>query len=521
MGPFSLRVPVRRIAGIMREIGRFWRVSAGPLDQWVPVPGKNPVLLWRVVTHGGDRIMNLRYLNYAIEALFTPVGLTLVSLLVIVVICSFFTRRVALWLCVLLFAVSAFSTSRYVVLWTPLQQIAENARYLVVLMLVGTVLTLLSHIKFPSLSFGIVGWVFYMVCLASDMILAGVYEKGFVNLLAAVMMFLVFGIGINSFLDSPNMAKKVLNIHILALLAILICCQIQLTIDRSAIAPGRLFGISGNPQGFGWILATGLIGILARWFITPFRNVPFKIFSAGMGLYVLILLLWTGSRMSWLTAVVGVLMFFRRRLGALLFAFIPILVLVLGYILIVPEAGGGGGVTAESDSDTISSVAQVARGRFTAMDTRSGVILRLWNEFAVSPVVGQVHYMAWGENSYLSVAASMGLIGVCVMGLAFMGGVVDLLKVHARRGLLCREDQVIFDYVVGCLAGMAVAGMLDGIMLAFTPFWGIFPIYVLMLLNYLVRQSRKTEISEQLMGLGTEQEVYRAAENAFGGVRGR
>ena len=462
--------------------------------------------------------MEFRYLDRLFNVVLSPVGMTLASIGILVIVLSFFTSRIAIGLCAMTFWVASFSSNFRLELWGPFQFLAVNGRAITILLLAALTVTMLPYLRFPRLSWGVVGWFVFQLAWSIDFLFSGDYEKGGTGLVSVVLIFICFGIGMNGLMDSVQNARRVLNIYLLSSLIFLAGCCVQLVMDRSAVASGRFYGTSFNPQAAGWILATAAMNILAAWSIREKKSLLMRILLVGAGLLSLNFLVWTVSRTSWLMFIFGCLVFFRRRIGTLIFGFLPILIIAIAYIF-------WQGSAVDSDEYTIdsgpvqSSAASVAMARDLTQNTRLGMFQSLWNLFLQSPVVGQPYYVI-GECSYLAVAAAMGIVGITIMGLAFLGGMVDLLRVHRYRHELCREDQVMFDYVAATLAMLGVGGLLDGTMLGLVTLWGFFPYYILTLLNYLVRRVDEAGIPVSLYPVMPDGS-FSVATQAFGGFHSR
>jgi hypothetical protein len=136
---------------------------------------------------------------------------------------------------------------------------------------------------------------------------------------------------------------------------------------------------------------------------------------AGLSMVMIVA---SGSRTGMLMAAMALLVFFRAQVGrAAVFGLAAVLAAGTGY-LVIGEAVGLG---AERFTDTTN--------------TRAEVWATLLATFAANPLIGSDTELAGGESSYLSVAASAGLVGL-VPALVFAG----LLLWTAARLLRSRRE---------------------------------------------------------------------------------
>lgn len=433
--------------------------------------------------------MNLRYIDRLFEILMSPVGAVLLFLVVIIMVASFISERVNWVLLGSTLWITTFGSVRNkwfdITLWAPLQFLRVNTRQLSILCLLLLFFLLLIRLKWRPLSSGILGWLCFQLYWTGDILLASDYEKGVLGGITVILVFFVICVELGGCLT----AEKVFPMLRTMLLTFVICflggLLVQFLINRGAMTPGggRLQGTSDNPQSCGWSLSTCLLTLIFLWYSWEHKGVVAKVLLLGLSFFCFIFLLWTGSRTAWLMTIVAVAVFFRRRLGSLILGFIPIVFLAVGYLLLF------------SDGD----VQSVVMSRSLTVDTRSTVWAGLWRAFMDSPFFGQI-YSVGGENSYLTVAASMGIVGLSIMGIAFFCGMKNIFYVLKGYYLLDSQEKVLFDYVLTGLVSMAVCGMLDGFLLALLTIYAVFPWIYLTILNYLVR--RVSELREEEYYLG-------------------
>jgi O-antigen ligase len=216
-------------------------------------------------------------------------------------------------------------------------------------------------------------------------------------------------------------------------------------------------GATGNPQQ-----AAILIGIalpVAGYFLArPAENKLFRILAGVTAGFLVIFLMWTGSRTGMLMAAVGVALTFRARIGRL-----------VGVGIVV---GIFGLMAFQIYSESTMSIG----GMFERGNTRSRVWSALWDTFVSSPITGDMSYgYGVGENSYLAAAANNGLLGLVPLGAFLLFTLASFFKLHRARRLLGTEKPFV-DLIIGGFAGMLVGAMFEGYLLG-TLTYPVFVIY--------------------------------------------
>ena len=213
----------------------------------------------------------------------------------------------------------------------------------------------------------------------------------------------------------------------------------QLTIDRSNAMVGiRLAGIAGNAQQMG-----GVCSLLLLFNVYLFNDLPAKrpmkwICAVMIGILA-IWILWTGSRTSVLTTMVGLVFTYRLRLGGL-----ALLGLAAGTVVLVAVT------FFEARTDTIERLT-------SGENTRAAVWANSLSAFAGSPIFGTMPlgYESGSESTYISALANMGLIGAVALAVPFGSmvlGAFRALRLRAMRPDLGAQC----DFYVGMVAALLV-----------------------------------------------------------------
>ncbi len=215
----------------------------------------------------------------------------------------------------------------------------------------------------------------------------------------------------------------------------------------STLWNGRMFGLTSNPNFLGMScgLVTPVILGLITWKNQTSLSKLFWVLVAGG---VVITLLWTGSRGGMAVMVVGAAVFFRAKLGRLLFVAIPLALSVWAMTFLF--------------QDSLQNI-----DRFTDLtDTRTAGWLRfieLWKE---SPILGNKNLaMAVIENSYLTILANSGILGAfAAFAFVYVWGTTCLKLVRMRPA--DPDSQILCDVAVAGLVAMLAETIFEAVLLA-------------------------------------------------------
>jgi hypothetical protein len=180
---------------------------------------------------------------------------------------------------------------------------------------------------------------------------------------------------------------------------------------------------------------------------------------------MVIFLVWTGSRTGIIATLVGVLLFFRAKLGRFLGVGILVGIFVLLSMQIYTESTAG-------FTDLF------ARG-----DTRSHVWGLLIQGFLDNPMWGSMtEQFGAAESSYLSVAGSLGLYGVIPLATFMAITARQLYKLERARKYL-GDEIMLANLVTAGIISLAVGAIFEGYLLGLLAF----PVFVLYIYLALLR----------------------------------
>ena len=158
-----------------------------------------------------------------------------------------------------------------------------------------------------------------------------------------------------------------------------------------------------------------------------------------------IFILWTQSRGAALVAVVGLVLFFRARLGQALFTAVAVGIVFFMFL-------------------EIFDVNLPGLGRFSStLNTRSHSWGGLWAVFLANPLIGN-GTDGTPENSYLSALAICGVIGTIPLAISLALVARSLVRLQRIRRTLGEHSQLA-DLVVACIVSMLITCVFEAFLL--------------------------------------------------------
>lgn len=412
-------------------------------------------------------------LNYAVGILGTPAGIA-VALLVLSMFLASFSRR-GRWavLTVMLYcATYSFNTNRIVPLISPLEQIRYLSEVLTALFLIFLIAPAAfgrySHLSSPLLWGAVLFWVlevFYSLRVTGAVTPA----KAGIAVCIFTALLLVLAYGLPGWLTSVGDVFVISRCLGMASVLVILGIAAQLLINRSAALAGdRLVGTTGNPQYAAMVLSIGaqpLYMLLASRREGPIRRIIWGIFAAAGTT----LLMSTGSRTGMLVLIVGLAIMFWRRS----FRFV-LMIIVIGFLIMLFQ--------------WLFSIGGEASARLlNTMDTRSGGWKAYIELFLDHPLLGHVEDLDFGvvENSYLTVAARTGVVGLSVLGLAMMFIFFSILQLRRTKALVSKDQGYAIDFVSAGIVSILAGAIFEGILVGTLTFMLLSLYIYLGLLKYL------------------------------------
>lgn len=217
---------------------------------------------------------------------------------------------------------------------------------------------------------------------------------------------------------------------------------------------GALSGTTGNPQHAATLLATTIPCYL--FLIQTQAKRFWKLFWAMALVLVLIALFLTASRTGAIMGGLSIVLFFRRGKNQFFqVAFILGLVLAVGFPFLGQTSGA------------VNTTA-VTNNLLSLDNTRAEVWSAMWRAFNAYPLFGaplQGDRLGYGENSWLAVAANLGVIGLLplgVFGFSCIHMIIKLDRVATRLPAYAFHSNTVIAGLLSLLVGSIFEAFLLG-----------------------------------------------------------
>ena len=364
----------------------------------------------------------------------------------------------------------------------PLQALRDSSRPLTVIFLFSLCLSAprtdrgwrMSFVLFATLAF----YVFQSMYLLR-LLLAGESVRSILGILTDGLLFVGIVYGLGRRIQSQLHVDSILRALSIASALFLACNIIQLGFGYGqAIGQGRFMGVSGNPQLAGFVSAVFVIVNCYSHSRSSFKSWMSYYHAIQIGL-LLMLIVWSGSRMSALSVAVGLMFFYRLRIGKIL-----VFGIVSGIVLFIAVS---------LFPDSLTKV-----DRFTSgVDTRSAVWAARIDDFKSNPLFGTIgaqndQEVNASESSYLSTAALMGVTGLLLLALTVFSMVTSAIKcwLHRRCANFSTESA---DIVVAGIAMILFASIFEGFFLGILSMAVVFLYLLLAIAAYLLDAASQPE----------------------------
>lgn len=257
---------------------------------------------------------------------------------------------------------------------------------------------------------------------------------------------------------------------------------------------GQFSGTTNNPQ----MAALTLVPTIPCLIFQLDKQSPSlrsKVFNALALLFSLYFIWWTASRTGLIMAAASVLFFYRFRQGALVKMTLTIGCLIAVSVLLF---GIDPSALFSNAAEGHTLVSKFQNGE----DTRSAVWLTLWNNFMEYPLFGmplQGDRVGFGENSWLAVAATTGVVGLTpllLFGAECVKMIAKMLTLSRQYPYYYFHCSVVISGISGLLVGSMAEAFLVGILS--TPITAL--LMFLLMGNYLLQEAdylEKTTVSSK------------------------
>lgn len=301
----------------------------------------------------------------------------------------------------------------------------------------------------------------------------GYANESATRLVIYLMIFLAMGVVLPTIWRNQQDISKPLKVLALAVTLYTICTAYEMAFFwEMGFRQSRWLGITGSPNHAGMIAAIylpALLGLMSWVGCSKKTRVTLLVVISVLVLQTLL----TGSRGAILTAIVGVLMFYRIRLGKFAIAAIPVAILSM---LILNQFN-------ETDANF--------NRLLSTQNTRGHVLEGGYKVFLANPVFGYVgggfHFI---ENSYLAFVMKTGVIGLAILTgaiFAFTKMVYVGLRSRAQAG----TNAPLLDAGIAGIVAIGANGMIEATFLANLN-QTIFAVYVYAAVLYLATMTSPT-----------------------------
>jgi hypothetical protein len=345
---------------------------------------------------------------------------------------------------------------------SPLQQLRGMAKgFCIVMLLMMAPAALFSSATWRKKRVGAAVAMFFVfeLVITTRQMGTGALLRSVLQLLLFTLLFLVLGIGLGNWLRQLDDVRKVLKAVSWAVMLLVCGSLLQVVIDSNQVVQNhRLFGTTNNPQFLGSMLGMSITPVL----YLLLTNLEKPLWRATLAVYIgfmMVCLIWTGSRTGLLMAAVNVLLFLRLKLGRIVAAVTVACASFYVAMSLFP-----------------SSVAIVDR-LFSSADTRSASFNYMIRSFLSHPFLGSIgEGFGFQENAYLAVAAQFGLLGLVPMIVAMIAIGTMLRKLQQIRPYLGQHAGMA-DVVIGVTCSLGIGSCFDAYPLAAIGFH-VFLLYI-------------------------------------------
>ncbi|HVT79654.1 MAG TPA: hypothetical protein VHM90_03270 [Phycisphaerae bacterium] len=296
---------------------------------------------------------------------------------------------------------------------------------------------------------GMSGWslLILQIIFALRMLMGGDESRAVLSaVMACGLMAAVYALLSNELREPSDVRKLQRAIFAAGAAYVLICTYEYTRSPNNVLQNGRFTGISGNAQFAGIFMAIQGITALSLSKDAQFGR-AFRILTGIGAVAFAAFTFWSGSRTAMGMFLVGIIAVYRAGLVRWLRLAILLVPAFIGFIALFPT--------------TMDNAGRVTD--FT--NTREEPFTIAWETFLKNPAFGDPKFGVV-ENSYLTVAASTGAIGVCLLLLLIGSHSFELLRAYRFSR---REPSVVpvVDYVIGMTIALAAGAMFEGFLLGY------------------------------------------------------
>ena len=293
--------------------------------------------------------------------------------------------------------------------------------------------------------------VAYLVLLAAYALRIGFAapQRAVGGAVMALLLFLAIVQFVRRSVTTGGELAALLSAFLLAGLAFYLLSAVQLVLGapNSIVIVGRFCGLADNPQNIAENTACMLL--MANYLVLSGYSARWQKALGAVSMFVMFpFLLWTGSRTGVGMVVVGLVV----MNGARIRRWVAVCVGVL--------AGW------ELYSHLFRGVAAAGGHLTSTLNDRSGPWIRGWDAFVAHPLFGQVSVNILVENSFISVAMGLGVLGLIILLILANAQIQDMATVFRWRLRVDSESRKICDFALALASALTAGMFFDAYLLA-------------------------------------------------------
>ena len=345
--------------------------------------------------------------------------------------------------------------------WTPyfhtyflpgFELMVENGRPLTAALMVilGTTAFLgLNDVSFKSLSrYGPLMYFVFQIVFCLRLIIGGVITRGVANFFTDVLVFWIAVIGTSQWMRRHrDVSFAAWSIAMAGVFFAIVTAIHAVLVPNQIMWQHRLISTSGTATFSSEICAITLLPVC--YFVArPSLAKIVRVFMGVIAALLVVFLIWSGTRTGALMAVIGLLFLFRLKIGRWFVGGI----VVCTFVWIALQFFGD---------------ALIGAGRLlSTQDTRSGTWLYGLSEFLANPIFGTIRSdVQVVENSYISIASRMGVVGMLLFAIIIFQIVSGLVGLHRMRKSIGARTMDI-DLITAGIVSLGVGAVFEGYLLA-------------------------------------------------------
>ncbi len=332
-------------------------------------------------------------------------------------------------------------------------------------------------------------FVIYQVITALRlMTTSALFSRGMFALVLVGMLLLICVLSLGPALQSLNDVNRAMWACTFAAIFAMTATLIQWRINPSSVQlGGRLYGTTATPQGIGMLLGLTLptmCYLLVHRKLRGWFNPTVLLLAVFIPLSVM-MLIWTGARGCALTALVGVVGFFHRRMGRFMIA--GAICVIIGLLL----------------KPYLDDAFQISSRLFSTENTRAQVWSQMLTSIGKNPWFGELRDTAdfytgntVGEGGFLMSLSTYGILGTIPLAASMFCLFAELQSMWRHRAL-APELADLVDMLIGFWLAAGVMTVFESFILSYLTFSPILIYVMFVVQSFAVDYYRQAAMAAQ------------------------